>query len=106
MAAVNVKLAARPALSFLMGEESFKEMTKEIAENYVNGERDGKYERYNEGGYPEEKGTFVKGRKQGKWIWYDKYGNEGIISMFKDGFMTSMEDKTASKQDSKDSRRR
>ena len=36
MAAVNVKLAARPALSFLMGEESFKEMTKEIAENYVS----------------------------------------------------------------------
>ena len=36
MAAVNVKLAARPALSFLMGEESFKEMTKEIADNYVS----------------------------------------------------------------------
>ena len=36
MAAVNVKLSARPALSFLMGEESFKEMTKEIAENYVS----------------------------------------------------------------------
>ena len=36
MAAVNVKLAARPALSFLMGEESFKDMTKEIAENYVS----------------------------------------------------------------------
>ena len=36
MAAVNVKLSARPALSFLMGEESFKEMTKEIADNYVS----------------------------------------------------------------------
>jgi antitoxin component YwqK of YwqJK toxin-antitoxin module len=78
----------------------------EIAENYIDCERDGSYERYNEGCYPEEKGTFVKGRKQGKWIWFDKYGNEGIVAQFKDGFMTSMEDKTAKKQDSKDSRRR
>lgn len=36
MATVNCKLAARPALSWLTGEVSFKEMTQEIAENYVS----------------------------------------------------------------------
>ena len=36
MAGMNCKLAARPALSWIMGELSFKEMTQEIAENYVS----------------------------------------------------------------------
>ena len=36
MAVVNVKLAVKPALSFLTGELTFKEMTQEIAGNYVS----------------------------------------------------------------------
>ena len=36
MSVVNLRLAARPALSFLEGQESFGEMTQEIADNYVS----------------------------------------------------------------------
>ena len=63
----------------------------------MNGVRDGKYERYNTAGYPEETGTFVNGMKNGKWIWYDKYGKEGVVAQFKEGQMTSMQDNTAKK---------
>ena len=36
MSIINLKLAGRPAVSFLTGELSFKEMTQEIADNYVS----------------------------------------------------------------------
>lgn len=36
MSIVNLKLAGCPAVSFLTGELSFKEMTQEIADNYVS----------------------------------------------------------------------
>ena len=36
MAIINLPLAGVPALSFLKGERSFKEMTEEITENYVS----------------------------------------------------------------------
>ena len=48
-------------------------------------------------GTPEEMGTFVNGKKEGKWVWYDKYGQEGVVAQFKDGKMTSMQDNTAKK---------
>ena len=73
----------------------------EISENYINGERHGKYARYNTAGTPEETGTFVHGKKDGKWVWYDKYGKEGVVAEFKDGQMTSMTDNTAKQQKSK-----
>ena len=71
----------------------------ELSENYVNGVRHGKYERYNTAGTPEETGNFANGKKVGKWIWYDKYGKEGVVSQFEDGKMTSMQDNTTKKQD-------
>ena len=63
--------------------------------------RHGKYERYNAAGTPEEVGTFENGKKEGKWVWYDKYGQEGVVAQFKDGKMTSMQDNTAKKQEKK-----
>jgi antitoxin component YwqK of YwqJK toxin-antitoxin module len=64
----------------------------------VNGERHGKYERFNTAGIPEETGNFVHGKKEGRWVWYDKYGKEGVVAEFKEGQMTSMQDNTVKKE--------
>ena len=39
-----------------------------------------------------EKGQFVNGEKDGKWIWYDEFGKEGVVAQFVGGKMTSMKD--------------
>ena len=56
----------------------------EYLQNFVNGVLEGKYERYNEAGGLVEKGQFVKGEKEGKWVWYDG-GKEVYKAKFKAG---------------------
>ena len=45
---------------------------------------DGNYERYDETGGLVEKGQFIEGEKEGKWVWYEN-GKEVYSSRFKAG---------------------
>ena len=56
----------------------------EIRQHFKDGLLDGKYERYNESGAPVEKGQFVAGEKEGRWIWYEN-GREVYKAKFKEG---------------------
>ena len=53
-----------------MGETSRKVIVGLSASTKL-GSLNGKYERYNESGALVEKGQFVDGEKEGKWVWYD-----------------------------------
>ena len=47
------------------------------AENFVDGEREGKFVEYYESGKVEVEGNYVDGKKEGKWVWYYKSGKVG-----------------------------
>ena len=56
----------------------------ELRQHFSDGKLDGAYERYNEAGGLVEKGQFVDGEKEGKWVWYDS-GKEAYRAKFKAG---------------------
>ena len=42
--------------------------------NYKNGQKEGKWTEYYEGGKPSEQGSYIKNVKSGMWDFWDKYG--------------------------------
>lgn len=69
----------------------FPEGKKSFEGSFVDGNPEGKHRYYNEDGRLIKEENYSYGVKDGKWKWYDNFGNESYTVTYKDGVETKVD---------------